>query len=323
MALIWQEKVALVVFFLALVVIYAGEVFVLLKAMVAIVRQKPPRRILLARPAMVFHVLAVGGLLCMAYGRYIEPYWVEVNVHIVPTPALHDTPFRIVQISDLHCDTEVRNEEEMVRRIGRLKPDVIVATGDFLNDASALPLLKRTLSQLEAPLGKFAVTGNFEARRWSDLDLFAETGFRLLRQDTVSVTKDDETITISGLGFDRADGWPELLADLPEDRFQLFLYHMPDLIEDVADTGVDLYLCGHTHGGQVALPLYGALITFSKFGKKYESGLYQVGDTMLYVNRGLGFEPRPAPPVRFCARPEIAVFDLVPAKAPAPNEERH
>jgi len=128
------------------------------------------------------------------------------------------------------------------------------------------------------------------------------------------VTKRGETISISGLNFDRAGMWPELLADLPEDRFNILLYHMPDLIEDVNDLGVDLYLCGHTHGGQVALPWYGALITFSKFGKKYESGLYRVGETRLYVNRGLGFEPRPAPPVRFCARPEIAVFDLVPAR---------
>jgi predicted MPP superfamily phosphohydrolase len=62
----------------------------------------------------------------------------------------------------------------------------------------------------------------------------------------------------------------------------------------------------------VALPWYGALITFSKFGKKYESGLYRVGTTTLYVNRGLGLEPRPGPQVRFLARPEIAVFDILP-----------
>ena len=75
---------------------------------------------------------------------------------------------------------------------------------------------------------------------------------------------------------------------------------------------MDLYLCGHTHGGQVALPLYGALITLSKFGKKYESGMYESNGTILYVNRGLGLEPKPAPQVRFFARPEITVFDIVP-----------
>lgn len=314
MSLTLQEQVSLIVFALLLLALYGAEVLVLLDAIVAVLRHRSPRRILLCRPAIVLHVLAVAGFACMGYGRFIEPKRIEVNVMTVPTPKLRDTSFRIVQISDLHCDRKARNEEAMVRIINDLKPDIVVATGDYLNDASALPRLKSVLVRLEAPRGAFAVTGNFEVNSWSDLDLFSETGFEVLPQNTVNVTKKGETISISGLNFDRAGAWAELLADLPDDRFNVLLYHMPDLIEDVSGSGVDLYLCGHTHGGQVALPWYGALITFSKFGKKYESGRYQVGATTLYVNRGLGFEPRPAPPVRFCARPEIAVFDLVPAR---------
>jgi predicted MPP superfamily phosphohydrolase len=144
-----------------------------------------------------------------------------------------------------------------------------------------------------------------------------DTGFRLLRQDSVVVAKGSEEICISGLSIDRASACRDLLEGLADDRFNLFLFHTPDLIEDVNGLGVDLYLCGHTHGGQVALPLYGALLTFSKFGKKYESGLHRCGPATLYVNRGIGLEPRPAPQVRFCARPEIVVFDIVPARAQA------
>ncbi len=78
---------------------------------------------------------------------------------------------------------------------------------------------------------------------------------------------------------------------MPEGAPVVFLYHTPDEILDIAATNrVDLYCAGHTHGGQVALPLYGALVTFSKFGKRYESGLYREGQTSLYVNRGLGME---------------------------------
>lgn len=314
MSLILQEKVSLALFFLVLLVVYGSEVFVLVRAIFVIARHRSAKRILLSRPAIVLHVLSAAGLVCLGYGRFIEPTWIDVNVMTVQTPKLRDTSFRIVQISDLHCDRKPRNEEAMVRIINALKPDVVVATGDYLNDASALPLLKTTLSRLEAPLGAFAVTGNFEANSWSDLDLFSETGFRPLRQETVCLTKGAESIGISGLDFDRADAWRELLADLPADRFNLFLYHMPDLIEGVSGSNVDLYLCGHTHGGQVALPIYGALITFSKLGKKYESGRYQCGETTLYVNRGLGLEPRPAPQVRFFARPEIAVLDIMPAR---------
>ena len=313
MSLIWQEKVSVVLFMPFILALYGSEVVVLVRATFLIARRRSARRILLSRPAVVLHILAAGGLACLGYARFIEPYSIEVNVMTVPTAKLKDTSFRIVQISDLHCDRKARNEAAIVRIVNGLKPDIVVATGDYLNDVSALPRLKTTLGRLDAPLGAFAVTGNFDVNWWADLDLFAETGFRQLRQDTVSVTKNSESLSISGLGFDRAGAWCDLLSNLPGDRFNIFLYHMPDLIEDVSGSGVDLYLCGHTHGGQVALPLYGALITFSKFGKKYESGTYRRGETTLYVNRGLGLEPRPAPPVRFCARPEIAVFDIVPA----------
>ncbi len=84
-----------------------------------------------------------------------------------------------------------------------------------------------------------------------------------------------------------------------------------DLIEDLKNLNVDLYLAGHTHGGQIALPIYGALITLSKFGKKYESGMYTVDDTILYVNRGIGGH---ASAVRFFARPEITVFEVGPKR---------
>ncbi len=134
----------------------------------------------------------------------------------------------------------------------------------------------------------------------------------MLDRETVLVTKGEDTIAITGMGYVRSDAPREPIEGFSADRFDVFLFHTPDLIEDVSRCGVDLYLCGHTHGGQIALPGYGAVITFSKFGKKYESGMHRVGDTMLYVNRGLGMEPRPAPQMRLFARPQIVVFDVRP-----------
>jgi predicted MPP superfamily phosphohydrolase len=92
------------------------------------------------------------------------------------------------------------------------------------------------------------------------------------------------------------------------------LYHKPDLVPEISARRFDLYLTGHTHGGQVALPVYGALITLSKFGKRYESGLYREGETAIYVNRGIGMEGGAAPRVRFCAKPELTVIELRPAR---------
>lgn len=307
-----QERIALLLLVVVFLTVYGLEAFVLGRAAVRWFRHRPAGKGLLSRPAIVLHLVAAFGIDCLLYARFIEPRWIDTQSIAIETPKLKNTAFRIVQISDLHCDRKARNEQATIRIIRDLDPDIIVATGDFLNDASALPRLKKALSDLKAPLGKFAVIGNFEVDWWSDLNLLEGTGFRRLDRDTVVVTKDGQSMTLSGLGVDRGDECRDLLRDLPEDRFNVFLFHKPELIEDVNDLNVDLYLCGHTHGGQIALPFYGAVITFSKLGKKYESGLYTCGRTTLYVNRGLGLEPRPAPQMRFFARPEIAVFDIVP-----------
>jgi len=307
-----REQISLTIFLLVVVGVYGLELVLVARSLANGVRRQPVRAILFSKRAIVLHVVAIVGIGCLLYGYFIEPYWIDVNVTTIRTTKLKQTGFRVVQMSDLHCDRKPRNEEALIRIVRNLKPDVIVATGDYLNHPAALPRLKETLGRLEAPLGKFAVDGNFEARRWPGVDGLDGTGFRPLASETVVVTKGADELGIFGMSYIRSDVPHESIAELPQDRFDIFLFHTPDLIEDVNGLGVDLYLCGHTHGGQVALPLYGALITFSKFGKKYESGLYAVGDTVLYVNRGLGMEPRPAPQVRFLARPEIAVFDILP-----------
>jgi len=312
-----QEKISVALFLLVILAVYGLEAILLGRAALNRIRRCGKKNTRLKKGVVFVHVLAVVGLICMLYGYLIEPYWLDVHQVTIPTAKLRGVSLRIVQISDLHCDTKPRNEQKMVEIVNGLEPDVVVATGDFLNDPSALSRLRETLRRLQAPLGKFAVEGNFEVWHWPGRDMLKDTGFRLLRQDSVVVTKGTEEISISGLSIDRAAACRDLLQELADDRFNVFLFHTPDLIEDVNGLGVDLYLCGHTHGGQVALPGYGALLTFSKFGKKYESGLHRCGTATLYVNRGIGLEPGPAPQVRFCARPEIVVFDIVPARSEA------
>lgn len=309
-----SEKVVLLMFLLAVAGIYFLEAVLLIRFAVAGLRHKSKAKILLAKPVLVLHLVALAGIGCLLYGFFVEPGRIEVTNISVQTDKLKATTLRIVHISDLHCDKKVRNEERMVELINQLGPDVIVFTGDAMNTASALPLFKSTMENLQASLGKFAVKGNFEIHRWSKLDLYGETGFELLNAKTVAVGKNGETIHVSGLSCDSPGDFKRLLKPVPKGDFSVFLYHFSDLIESIDDLNVDLYLSGHTHGGQIALPLYGAIVTLSKFGKKYEAGMYKVEDTILYVNRGMGLEQRPAPQVRFCARPEITVFDISPAK---------
>ena len=92
--------------------------------------------------------------------------------------------------------------------------------------------------------------------------------------------------------------------------FTLLLYHSPDLMPQAACSGVDLFLAGHTHGGQIRFPLVGAVVTSSRYWKRYEMGLYAEGNTQLYVSRGIGMEGLGAPRARFFCPPEIALFEL-------------
>jgi predicted MPP superfamily phosphohydrolase len=122
-------------------------------------------------------------------------------------------------------------------------------------------------------------------------------------------------LQIAGIGFHDLRISEELLrevaAQLDPSVPSVLLHHTPDLAESEGVRSFDLVLCGHTHGGQVRLPLYGALITLSRFGKKYEMGLYELAsETHMYVNRGVGTEPVPGVRLRFLCRPEVAVFEL-------------
>ena len=294
--------------------IYLAEAIILIRFGLYKPKGKSQRKALLSKPAMALHVIAIIGVLCVIYGRFIEPTWIQVNTFEIQTPKLVSTNFRVVQITDLHCDDKPLNEPKMISTINALEPDVIVFTGDAANTKNGATLFQETLKQLKAKLARVAVDGNFEVRNRRRREFFNGTGFKFLGRDAVKIEKDGEAIYISGLSCGNPGGFEPLMRDVPQEYYSIFLHHYSDLVEDIGEANVDLYLCGHTHGGQIAMPIYGAIITLSKFGKKYEAGMYEVGKTTMYVNRGIGLEQAPAPKIRFWARPEIAVFDIKPKR---------
>lgn len=277
-------------------------------------RKKDAKKVLTTRVAVALHIIAGFGFVCIAYGYFVEPYWPQINVIAIETAKLKSATFRVVQISDLHCEQKARMEKRLPDIVNSLKPDAIVFTGDALNTEAGLPRFRETLAAMQAPLGKFAVTGNWDFSYWSGLALFEATGFDELRTHSRAIEKGGESIVIAGLAFENGRHSQHLIRHLHAEDFNVFLYHKSDLMDYFDDKPIDLYLCGHTHGGQVALPFYGALTTLSKHGKKFEAGLYRQGSIQLYVNRGIGMEGGLSPKVRFCARPEITVFDIGPCK---------
>ena len=297
--------------FVALVAaVFLGAALVLARRFLAVSR----RPLGYAGRALV--ALAAIGILCIAYGRLVEPRWLEVTHTRVPTRRLPPghRGVRIVHLSDLHSDPRPRLEERLPAVVASLRPDLIVFTGDAANSRAGLPVFRTLLTALARLAPTFAVKGNWDFR---DRDRFTGTGARELDGDAANVDVAGVSVHVAGAAFDRPELLDIAVRSLPADGPAIVLYHcpFPDLVARDLAPRVDLFCAGHVHGGQVALPGYGALITLSRFGKRFERGLYPDGDGFgfpLYVSRGIGMEGG-APRVRFASRPEVALIELVPA----------
>ena len=307
----WDVLLPVLVFALIVGLIYYIEARHIIRYVYRRWTNKPAAG-LLGSPGMIInHGLALIGIACMLYGFFIEPYCLEMTTVRIETDKL-SVPLRIIQISDMHCDRTERLESRLVESINPLNPDIIVFTGDAVNEPQGLELFRKTLAHLNASIGKFAVTGNWDDMRMTHLDRFEGTGFDVLDQGVQFLEKKGQTFCVAGLGYLKGpDSWP-VTGKLKPDVFTVFLFHTPDFVVWLKDLPVDLYLCGHTHGGQVALPWLGPVITLSSMGRSYGRGLNHYDNITTYTNRGIGMDGGIAPRVRFLARPEITVFEIVP-----------
>jgi len=267
-------------------------------------------------------VLLIPNILLLAlaiYGFYIEPFHITTSEIEIPVKNL-EQPIRIAQLSDLHIESMTKRELDTITILKDIKPDMVVLTGDFANlngknDDATIKSLRDFIGQIQAPLGIFAINGNYESIRGLE-KMLAGFDIKILNNEIDYLSLPGREIAIIGIRFDEWFGDDESLIEVmdhvkPND-YKLLLYHTPNLAYLASDLNVDLYLTGHTHGGQVRLPFYGAIITNTKYGKTFEMGKYQLEDMTMYVNRGLGFAGGLAPRVRFLAPPEILIIDLVP-----------
>ncbi|MCX7957980.1 MAG: metallophosphoesterase [Deltaproteobacteria bacterium] len=223
------------------------------------------------------------------------------------------TPLRIVQISDIHISQTLGGEfiSAVAKKISELKPDIIAVTGDITDiDPRKNKKIISTLSSLNPPLGKYAVTGNHEFYAGIEMamDFYSMCGIRLLKGETATPV---EGIIIAGIDDDNgrrftnfSDTTEDKLFNSSEDNnnFVILLKHKPFVHEDVKDK-IDLQLSGHTHRGQI-FPF--SLIVRQVY--RYFYGLYRISDRMnLYVSGGTGYW---GPPIRFLAPPEITLFEI-------------
>jgi predicted MPP superfamily phosphohydrolase len=232
----------------------------------------------------------------------------------LPVPSL-----RLVHVTDLHITEALPSEyyARIVREITALEPDVVVFTGDYISSVDRLPLLERWLRGLPQPrLGSYAVLGNHE--HW--LPIASEIAASLTRAGMSVITGECVALPSAETGGLRLCGtdapWgTELPANTPAmgDGARptpfIALSHTPDNIYELSERGAFAVLAGHTHGGQIRLPPWGAVFVPSRYGRRFDRGHFLVGDTHLYVSQGVGAD---SPPLRLWCRPELVVLDLAP-----------
>jgi predicted MPP superfamily phosphohydrolase len=261
-------------------------------------------------------------LLCglVLYARHLEPRWLSVRTQPIALPGLRE-PLRLVIFSDVHSDNRFDLDGTLAMRINRETPDVLIFLGDALNSPDRAPAFRAALSAMRARYAKLAIRGNWDTWFWDDIDLFGGTGFVELKQGWRDVQAGTNTLRIGAHAFLDDYSPAEVIGQVPPGKSPtLFLYHANDYVPAAARAGVDLYLCGDTHGGQIQIPFWGALFSVGRLGRDFVRGAYREGATQVYVTPGVGVERKL--PLRLGVRPEITVLVLGPESTEATGVAR-
>lgn len=280
---------------------------------------KLSRRSFLQKAIYTLAGLALTPAAGYTYARYAEPGWLRttsVTIKLKRLPPSFDG-IRVVQFSDVHLGFHFTTEQlsRLVDRIQALNPDLICFTGDLYDStvgSDAVPTVQ-VLSRLQAPLGKGAVLGNHDyygKESEKIVSILSDGGFSVLMNKSIPLRRGNDRIWLSGVD-DMWDGKPDLprtLQSVPENECTILLAHCPDYADLALKRPVDLQLSGHSHGGQVRIPLYGPVV-LPTYGRKYVDGHYVLGNGKLqvYTNRGIGVSVYP---IRFNCRPELTVLTL-------------
>jgi predicted MPP superfamily phosphohydrolase len=267
---------------------------------------------------------AAAGLFAVYVRAYlVEPNMLRVRHHVLEPPSA--TPeargLRILHLTDIQTPTIGEHERHALVAGLAEHPDLIVLTGDYVQNELGRDTEKQAIADLRglmarigfaAPLGVFATNGDAGP---PCREVFEGTVVRCLVDESVLVPlPGGGTLSITGLARTRGrERDPEALAALlraaPRADERIVISHAPDFVDALPEP-VDLVLAGHTHGGQVVLPLLGPPRTASRLPRLYAGGLHDFAGTPLHVSRGVGMERGFAPPLRFLCPPEICVLDV-------------
>jgi len=283
------------------------------------INPRDSRRRVTRRSFLKISALSAAGL--ALYSAEVARHELSVEEHTIRLARLPEAfrGMRIVQISDFHYAeySEAYFLREMVNRVNRLRPDMVVLTGDFVSDG-LMPVsyarrhaggCAEILSGIACPL-RYAIMGNHDVgvgQRYV-VGPLQENGIPVLLNQAVPLERGGQRLWLAGLNSaDQGKSRPEQAIPQAKGEPTIVLAHEPDILPHIARYKVDLMLSGHTHGGQVRLPFLPPL-HLPPLGRKYVEGLFRQGETQLYVNRGIGAVGLP---FRLNCPPEITVLTLV------------
>jgi predicted MPP superfamily phosphohydrolase len=221
--------------------------------------------------------------------------------------------FTILHLTDLHTDGLIGLADAIGERIRHLEVDLCVLTGDYRFGVRGpcqhvYPPMERVLKSVNARLGIVGILGNHDVSE--EVPALERLGVRMLINEALELRRGRDRAWIIGLDdphYYGCDDLPGAMRDVPCEAFKILLVHTPEIIQEAEASGVDLYLCGHTHGGQVCLPLVGPVITNANCPRAYARGVWKYKRLQGYTSPGVGTS---GVPVRFFCPPEIGLIEL-------------
>jgi predicted MPP superfamily phosphohydrolase len=216
-------------------------------------------------------------------------------------------------LSDFHIDGLDGLAEVLADELARLPVDLCVLTGNYRfrvygSCAAIYPRMRRILGAIQATHGVVGILGNHDC---ADIAVeFERFGVRMLVNEAVQVGSQGDGLRVIGIDHPRRPGEEELtsaLEGVSSQEFKLLLAHTPEMFLRAAELGIDLYLTGHTHAGQIRLPVVGPIITHAKSPRRIAQGYWQHRGMQGFTSAGLGCSLLP---IRFGCPPEIVVIEL-------------
>lgn len=255
--------------------------------------------------------LKVLGLFELGVSNALDIQVHDIDVTFSNLPKACDG-YRILHITDVHIDGCEGLSQKLASIVSECTADVCVMTGDYrfamhgCNDV-VMDLMELVVNNIQCPDGILAVLGNHDSQDM--VSSFEDMGVRVLINETKIVKARGEQLIFTGtddVHIFFTENAPMALRSAPE-GFKIALIHSPEMAKEAADNGFDLYLCGHTHGGQICMPGGKPILTHLNQHKDLSDGLWKYKKMVGYTSPGAGTSVMP---VRFFKRPEITRFTL-------------